>query len=74
MLSPITCRRQVFQIQPGDVIITNITNNAQGQLEFIMFIQVAGGAQVLAVGVLENAVQVIVLVFIPKAMAAVWDW
>lgn len=56
------------------MIITNITNNAQGQLEFVMFIQVAGGAQVLAVGVLENAVQVIVLVFIPRAMAAVQNW
>ena len=35
---------------------------------------IAERAQVLAVGVLENAVQVIVLVFIPRAMAAVWDW
>ena len=53
-----TFRRQVFRIQPSDVIITNITNNAQGVLEFVMYIQVAGGARVLRVEVLESAVQV----------------
>ena len=55
-----TFRRQVVQIQPSDVIITNIRNNAQGELEFVMYIQVAGGNQVLPVDVLESAVQVTV--------------
>ena len=55
-----TFRRQVVQIQPSDVIITNIRNNARGELEFMMYIQVAGGAQVLAVEALESAVQVTV--------------
>ena len=51
-------RRQVSLIQPSDVIISNIRNNAQGVLEFEMYIQVAGGDRVLAVEVLESAVQV----------------
>ena len=58
-----TSRRQVLQIQPSDVIITNIRNNAQGVLEFVMYIQVAGGAQVLEVEVLESAVQVTMFFF-----------
>ena len=58
-----TFRRQVSLIQPSDVIITNIRNNAQGVLEFEMYIQVAGGAQVLAAEVLESAVQVTVRFF-----------
>ena len=48
----------MLQIQSSDVIITDIRNNAQGELEFVMYIQVAGGAQVLAVGPLQSAVQV----------------
>ena len=59
-----TFRRQVSLIQPSDVIITNIRNNAQGVLEFEMYIQVAGGAQVLAAEVLESAVQVTVRFFL----------
>ena len=55
-----TFRRQVVRIQPSDVIITNIENNARGELEFVMYIQVAGGDQVLAVEALESAVQVTV--------------
>ena len=54
----------MVQIQPSDVIITNIQNNARGELEFVMYIQVAGGAQVLAVEALESAVQVTVFFFL----------
>ena len=53
----------MLQIQPSDVIITNIQNNARGELEFVMYIQVAGGAQVLPVEALESAVQVTVFYF-----------
>ena len=60
-----TFRGQVSLIQPSDVIITNIRNNAQGELEFEMYIQVAGGAQVLGIGVLESAVQVNMVLFCP---------
>ena len=60
-----TFRRQVSLIQPSDVIITNIRNNAQGVLEFEMYIQVAGGARVLGVEVLESAVQVSTVLFCP---------
>ena len=51
----------MVRIQPSDVIIRDIRNNARGELEFVMYIQVAGGAQVLAVEALESAVQVTVL-------------
>ena len=48
----------MVRIQPSDVIIRDIRNNAQGELEFVMYIQVAGGAQLLPVEALESAVQV----------------
>ena len=51
-------RRQVSQVQPSDVTITSIRNNAQGQLEFVMYIRMAGGSQVLTAGVLEAAIEV----------------
>ena len=54
----------MLQIQPSDVIITNIENNARGELELVMYIQVAGGDQVLAVEVLESAVQVNIVLFV----------
>jgi len=50
-------RRQVSQVQPSDVTITSIRNNAQGQLEFVMYIRMAGGSQVLTAGVLEAAIE-----------------
>ena len=62
---PHSTSSQVFPIQPSDVIITNIQNNARGELEFVMYIQVAGGAQVLAVEVLESAVQVNMVLYCP---------
>ena len=48
----------MVRIQPSDVIIRDIRNNARGELEFVMYIQVAGGAQLLPVEALESAVQV----------------
>ena len=51
------------QIQPSDVIITNIRNNAQGELEFVMYIQVEEGNRVLAIGPLESAVQVNIVLY-----------
>ena len=51
-------RRQIFQIQSSNVIITNMTNNNGGQLEFVLYVQVEGGSRVLAAGVLEAAVEV----------------
>lgn len=57
--SPISfTRRQVSQVQPSDVTIVSIRNNAQGQLEFVMYIRMAGGSQVLTAGVLEAAIEV----------------
>ena len=57
-LPPSFTRRQIFQIQSSDVIITNMTNNNGGQLEFVLYVQVEGGSRVLAAGVLEAAVEV----------------
>ena len=56
MLSP--NRRQTITVQLSDIIITNIRSNVQDQVQFDMYIQAAGGLQVLEVQALENAVLV----------------
>ena len=52
------CRRTTVQVTADDIVITNITNNAEGQVEFILFIVLSGGSQVLGVPALESAIQV----------------
>ena len=73
-----TFRRQVSQIQPSDVIITNIRNNAQGELEFVMYIQVEEGNRVLAIEPLESAVQVNIVLYrfrilLPSGILQAWQ-
>ena len=40
------------------MIITNLTDNNRGQLEFVLYVRMEGGSQVLAAGVLEAAMEV----------------
>ena len=56
MICFITRRQDTFSVTADDIILTNIRDNAEGELTFLMLIQVDG--KVLKASDLQRAVQV----------------
>ena len=57
-LCKINYRRQVDSVGPDDIILTDITDNEQGQLTFTMHIQVNNGTGVLSASTLQESIEV----------------
>ena len=53
------CRELSFIIEPSDVIITNVSNNENGTVQFISYVQLPGGMQVLTGEAYRAAIEVI---------------
>ena len=45
-------------IEPSDVIITNVSNNENGSVQFISYVQLPGGMQVLTGEAYRAAIEV----------------
>ena len=57
-LCKINYRRQVDAVDADDIILTDITDNEQGQLTFTMHIQVNNGTGVLSASTLQESIEV----------------
>ena len=61
-------RRQIDVVSPDDIILTDITDNEQRQLTFIMHVQVDNGRAVLSASTLQESVEVHVDVWLTKSV------